>query len=178
MSLEILPIDAIAPEELMAAMENHQLVTVGMVVDPARIARMCDMAQFYLWHEDGEPVAVHLECHTDEPGVMSMFILIEDKTASKRLWNDIRALGTALRRRWFDDMGLRRVQCMVPESRVNIQRMLRAMGFVEETKRGTGLRGYFMFKNGKTESAQIWSLIESDGGSSERVEIAYEYAGD
>lgn len=178
MSMEILPIDAIEQDELLAALDSHQLTTVGMVLDPARIGRLCSIAQFFLWHEDGEPIAVHLECPTDEPGVMAIFILIEDKTASKRLWNDIRALGTALRSRWFKDMGLRRVQCMVPESRVNMQRMLRALAFCEETKRGSGLRGYFMFKTGKMESAQIWGLVDGDSESAERVEIAYEYAED
>lgn len=178
MSLELMPIDALEPDELYAVLGHHQLTTVGMMMDEGRMHRICDNAQFFLWHEDGEPTIVHFECPTDEPGIMTLFMLVEDKTASKRLWNDIRALAGVLKKRWFNDMGLRRMQCMVPESRVNIQRTLRAMGFVEETKRGMGLRGYFMFTNGKTESAQIWSLTPSDEDSCERIEIAYEYATD
>jgi hypothetical protein len=146
-----------------------------MLVHPDRMIRLSQASEFFLWHEDGEPVAMHLETQTGELDVLDILLLPQDKTLSKRLWNDLAALGDAMRTIWFDQKKLRRVQAFVPSSRVNVERTLRALGFQEETKKGQGLRSFFHFASGSQENAHVWSLIPSDPRARDRVEIAYEY---
>lgn len=176
MSLEIIPIEKIPGGDLYAHLDAHGLITLGMAVHPERLLNLSKVSEFYLWHEDGEPTAMHLETPTGELGVIDVLVLPQDKTMSKRLWNDIAALGDALRHTWFDERKYTRVQAFVPASRVNVERMLRAIGFMEETKKGQGLRGYFHFISGSQENCHIWSLLASDPRGRDRVEIAYEYA--
>lgn len=175
MTLELIPIDRISGPDLYALMDSHNLITLGMAVGPGRLIQVANGSDFYLWHEDGEPIATQVETRNAEPGILDIALFPEDRTASKRLWNDFRAIGFALRKRWFEEQKFNRVQATVPASRVNTERMLRALGFVEETRKNSGIRDYFTFLNGHRENANIWGLLASDPASRDRVEIAYEY---
>lgn len=170
--IEIMPAPAMQPTELYLHLEKHGLLTEGLFNDPTRLVHMCGISAFYVWSDGDNPVALHIETPTGEPGVMNIVIIPEDKTLGKRLWNDSVAIGAALQLLWFEQGSLRRVQSFVPESRVNMQRIYRAMGFIEETRKQLGLRGYFGFPGKPPQAAQVWSMMKGDPIGKDRVQVA------
>ena len=170
--IEILPMKPMLPTDLYVHLEKHGLLTLGMQADPSRLVGLCRVSSFFVWSDGEEPVALMIETPTGEPGCINLVIIPEDKTLGKRLWNDSVAIGQGLQLLWFEQNGLRRVQAFVPESRVNMQRVFRAMGFIEETRRKLGLRGYFAFDGKEPQAAQIWSLMPGDEGGKDRIGIA------
>lgn len=160
--LNIQQTGAWTPEELYVFFEKHGLLSVGMLENPQRIVDLSMMATFYIWYEEKTPVALMLDLPESEPGIKNIMVIPEDRTMGKRLFNEILDSSIELRDLWFKRMNARRVQSIVPISRVNMQRILRALGFKEETRSGVGIRGMFALNGQDTQAAVIYGLIPSD----------------
>jgi len=148
--------DAVAFGNLL---KQHQLLTEPMLHDPMVIPAICANSIFRVIHDDA-PLALVVESLNTQPEVLDLMVIPEDKAIGKRK-DELRALATALRAIWFDHAGFRRVQSMVPISRVNMQRILRSLGFVEETRRKMGVRNLVRLGS-KPEAILIYGLIPSD----------------
>ena len=150
------------PEEVFLFFERHGLLTLGMQENPQRVIDLSMASTFWIWYDNETPVALMLELPDIEPGVKTLMLVPEDRTMGKRLYNDLVDIAPVLQNLWFNEMGLRRVQSVVPVSRVNMQRVLRALGFQEETRRGVGIRGMYALNGQEAQAAIIYGLIPGD----------------
>ena len=159
--IQLTDIPAPSPQELWGIFEGHNMLSGAFRANPALVGGLCDQARFFIWHVDENPVALHIETRSLEPGVLDILIVPEDKGLGKERRTEIVELGKQLRGMWFDRDGFGRVQAIVPASRVNMQRIARALGFIEETKRGLGMRGAVSFGK-KSEAMLVYGLLPTD----------------
>ncbi len=154
------PIDAPTPPELWDMLVKHNLVTGALRANPGSGVGMAQSGAFSVWHDEAEALALVALFRTGEPGVLELFIVPESRTFGKERRAEICELAPSLRQEWFSN-GVRRVQCQVPASRVNTHRILKALGFIEETKRNCGLRNYIALGD-HYEAMSVFGLLESD----------------
>lgn len=157
--IEIEEITAPNPMDLWELLDRHNLLSGALKANPSLVSGMCQNGNFLIWHEDGTPLALLMEFRSMDPEVIDVLVVPEDRWLGKRK-AEISDLGVWLRERWFG-MGFRRVQSSVPASRVNIHRIMKAMGFVEETKHDVGLRGGIRLGR-KPEGLVLYGLLDSD----------------
>lgn len=156
--LEIIEIPNPNPAELWEILERHGLLSAVLKINPWIVANMCKHGQFCIWHEDGRPLALQLEHLSPDPEVLEILIVPEDRGLGKRK-AEISDLQPIMRNRWFPHF--RRVQSSVPASRVNIHRIVKSLGFTEETRRDIGLRDGI--KLGHTpEGVVLYGLLPAD----------------
>lgn len=160
--LELTELPDFDPEELDEHFRKHGLVSGAIHRNPMLVAGLARAATFVVWHRDEDIQALMVEIPHPEPGVMDVLIIPEDRGLGKDGRREIVELSHKLRERWFSEQGLRRVQAMVPYSRVNMQRVLKALGFLEETRRNMGLRGLVALGRNRPEPMAVYGLLEAD----------------
>lgn len=130
-----------------------------IVVHPGLIAHLQMASSYCIWNDGESALALMLEIPLPEPGTMDIMIIPEDKTLGKKK-DELIEFSHKLRERWFDAMGMTRIQAKVPASRVNMQRIMRNMGFKLETP--AGLRGAIQLGDNPPEGLLIYGLVPSD----------------
>jgi hypothetical protein len=159
--MKVIWIDTIDPLQLKGMFEHHRMVSGLLRIHPelfsalSQTAKMCCVSS-----EEGEPAAWILTIAMGEPGVMEL-IAVAEKAMGEIPRNEFEIISDELKSFWFTGLGAKRIQCPVPLKRARTLRMLRRMGFHEETKQA-GLRNSVDFGNGY-ESVAILSLIDTDG---------------
>lgn len=146
--------------ELYSLLEEHGLVSGAIKRDPTSLAGLAKSAKFYAWIRNDDPMAVMLEVPSPEPGILELLLVPMDRELGKTYRTEVAEMSPALRERWF--ASYRRVQAMIPASRVNMQRCMKALGFLEETRHGMGLRGMVQLGGGSPEAMIAFGLLESD----------------
>lgn len=156
--IELMPIDPPKPQELWGLMDQHNLISTGMLARPGIVADLCRDGEFTIWHIDTTTVALQT-LRADSPGVLRWDLIPTDRHLGKDHRDELRELGPKLREEWFKRCY--RVTTMIPASRVNLQRIVHALGFVPETRKGVGLRKAIQFK-GDPEALLVYGLTEDD----------------
>lgn len=158
--IAIEPINPPDPINLWELLDKHNMISGALAAKPGMVVNLCNMANFLVWHIDGEPLALQIEVQMPDPEVMEIMLVPEDRWLGKRR-DDVTALQQELRDRWFHALGVRRVQANVPASRVNLHRVFKCLGFVEETRHDIGMRGGIRLGQ-KVEPVVSYGLIETD----------------
>ena len=114
--------------------------------------------KFGVIFEDDQPL-VYLFEFPAEPGNMSLIAIKEPERVDKRK-DELYEIGEALRKRWFKELGYKRVEARVPEGFIQTSRVLRRFGFRQETG-PSGLRG-IVRKNGEPVNIHVFGLLPSD----------------
>ena len=110
-------------------------------------------------HDDGpKPLAIMLETNP-EPGVIGLMFITERARLNQRR-DELIAVSSVLRERWFNGFGAYRVESRIPVERTQGIRCLRHLGFRVETL-PKGLRNAVVY-NGKPVSLCVMSLLPSD----------------
>lgn len=162
--MKIIWMEEIDPLQLKGMFDHHRLISGLLRVHPelfvalAQTAKMCCIAS-----TEGEPAAWVLTIAMGEPGVLEL-ITVAEKAMGEIPRDEFEVISMELKEFWFEKMEAKRVQCPVPLKRARTLRMLRRMGFHEETKQA-GLRNSVDFGNGY-ESVAILALIDSDSAKS------------
>ena len=158
--IQMIAVDAFDVETLFRFMDEHGLISSALRRAPGLLANMQRASSYCIWNDGANPLALMLEIPLPEEGVMELVIIPEDKSLGKQR-DDLVEFSKKLRGRWFDCLGMRRIQSHVPASRVNMQRIMRWLGFVEETKKGVGLRNAIRLGD-KPEAIIVYGLLEGD----------------
>lgn len=159
--MKVVWFDDIDALQLKGMFDHHRLVSGLLKLHPelfvalAQTAKMCCVAS-----EDDVPAAWVLTVAMGEPGVLEL-ITVAEKAMGEIPRDEFETISKELKTFWFEVMQAKRVQCPVPLKRARTLRMLRRMGFHEETKQA-GLRNAVDYGNGY-ESVAILALIDSDG---------------
>ena len=153
-------IDAPTPMDLWDLMDRHNLLSVALRANPGIVANMCGTGKFWIWHEDGNPLALQMEFRLGDPEVIDLMLVPEDRWLGKRR-EEVAELAGGLRERWFGPGGARRVQAAIPASRVNLHRITKSLGFIEETRHDVGLRGGVRLGK-KSEGLVLYGLLPHD----------------
>ena len=122
-------------------------------------------------------MAILIEFPSSEPGVLDVMLVPLDRELGRTYRMEVAKMAASLRERWFKTH--RRVQALVPASRVNMQRCMRALGFQEETRHGVGMRGMIQLGGAPPEAMLVYGLLEGDpfkvyGSDTDRAKIADE----
>lgn len=131
----MLAVDAFDAETLFRYMDEHGLVSEALKRVPGLMANLQKASSYCIWNDGKDPLALMLEIPSMEPDCLNVMIIPDDKTLGKKK-NDVIEFGWKLRERWFDCFHMRRVEAKVPASRVNMQRIMRGLGFKLETPNG------------------------------------------
>lgn len=108
---------------------------------------------------ENEKPFIYLFEFPGEPGNMSLIAIKEPDRVDKRR-EDLFEIGERLRHRWFKECGFKRVEARVPDGFVQTSRVLRRMGFRQETG-PSGLRG-IVRREGKPINIHVFSLLPTD----------------
>lgn len=133
--IQMVAVDALDAQTLFKYMEEHGLISEGFKRAPGLMVNLQMASTYCVWNDGRDPLALMLEIIGDEPKLMEIIIIPDDKSLGKRK-NEIIEFGWKLRERWFGALGMRRVEARVPASRVNMQRIMRGLGFKLETPNG------------------------------------------
>lgn len=157
--IQMIAVDAFDAEILFRYLQDHGLLSGAFRRNPGLIASLQMASSYCIWNDGDQALALMLEIPGNEPGAMDIMIIPEDKTLGKRK-DELIDFSHRLRERWFSAMGMRRIQAQVPASRVNMQRIMRNMGFKLETP--AGLRGAIQLGDNPPEGLLIYGLVPSD----------------
>lgn len=133
--IQMIAVDALDVVTLFEYMDNHGLVSEGFKRAPGLMTNLQKACTYCIWNDGKEPLALMLEIMTEEPTQMNVIIIPDDKTLGKKK-NQVIEFGWKLRERWFSALGMSRIESRVPASRVNMQRIMRSLGFKLETPKG------------------------------------------
>lgn len=133
--IQMIAVDALDAETLFRYMGEHGLLSEGIKKAPGLMVNLQLASTYCVWNDGKEPLALMLEIPSEEPKCMDIIIIPDDRSLGKRK-NEVIEFGWKLRERWFDALGMRRVEARVPASRVNMQRIMRCLGFKLETPNG------------------------------------------
>lgn len=158
--IETLETPAWDPSDLYNLLEEHGLISGAFKSYPVMLNSIAGHSRFSVWIRGEDPVAVMLEMPEPEPGTLNIMLIPLDKELGRTYRVEVADLAKKLRPIWFESY--RRVQAMVPASRVNMQRCLKALGFQEETRHGVGMRGLVQLGSSAPEAMLIYGLLESD----------------
>jgi hypothetical protein len=175
--MELVELEQPTPDVLIALLERHHLLPMSLRRDPTLAvgaAASCNCLRIDLGEEPGMLI---LEFPGGEPGTARLEVIALQKRVDKRA-DDIKAKAHEFYNRWFTGYGLHRVETTVPSTRKQVPRVLKALGFVEETYRGVGIRNAVDFGKGP-ETLYLYSLTPNDVAPAtekepETVEVASE----
>ena len=157
--IQMVAVDAFDAEILFRYLEDHGLLSGAFRRNPGLIAHLQLASSYCIWNDGDSALALMLEIPLPEPHTMDIMIIPEDKALGKKK-EDLIEFSYRLRERWFSAMGMTRIQAKVPASRVNMQRIMRNMGFRLETP--AGLRDAIQLGENPPEGLLIYGLIPSD----------------
>lgn len=157
--IQMVAVDAFDAEILLRYLQDHGLLSGAFRRNPGLIAHLQMASSYCIWNDGDSALALMLEIPLPEPHTMDIMVIPEDKALGKKK-EELIEFGHRLRDRWFSAMGMTRVQAKVPASRVNMQRIMRNLGFRLETP--TGLRGAIQLGDNEPEAVLIYGLIPSD----------------
>lgn len=147
--------------QLKGMFDHHRLVSGMLRLHPELFATLAQTAMMCcICSDEDVPAAWILTVTLGEPGVLEL-IAVAEKAMGEVPRDEFEAVAKDMKTFWFNIPGTKRVQCPVPLKRARTLRMLRRMGFHEETKQ-TGLRNAIDFGNGH-EAVAIFGLIDTDG---------------
>lgn len=157
--IQMIAVDAFDAEVLFRYLEEHGLLSGAFRRNPGLIAHLQMASSYCIWNDGESALALMLEIPLPEPNTMDIMIIPEDKALGKKK-EDLIEFSHKLRDRWFSAMGMTRIQAKVPASRVNMQRIMRNMGFRLETP--NGLRDAIQLGENPPEGLLIYGLVPSD----------------
>ena len=175
--IEILEVPSWSPEDLYTLLDEHGLISGALKRNPLLLNGLAEGGAFYAWIRNDEPMAILIEFPSSEPEVLDVVLVPLDRELGKTYRMEVAKMSATLRERWF--MSYRRVQALVPASRVNMQRCMRALGFQEETRHGIGMRGMIQLGGSPPEAMLVYGLLEGDpfkvyGSDTDKAKIADE----
>jgi hypothetical protein len=149
-----------SPEILMELLERHHLLPMSIRMNPMAIQAVASSCNIFTVKTDTEVSMAVVEYPGGEPGTArAEFIALQkriDKVAD--IYAEHREL---FYDRWFNGYRLHRIDTCIPSTRKQVPRVLKALGFVEETFRGVGIRNAVDFGRGP-ESLYLFSLTPAD----------------
>jgi hypothetical protein len=158
--MEIVELEQPTPEVLRAILERHHLLPLSLRDNPFAIVAAAENCAALCVRSDEEASMLFLEFPNGEPGVLRLEVIALQKRVDKKVDQYVQHLGY-LRSRWFEQLGMHRVETAVPASRKQVPRVLKALGFVEETYRGVGIRNAVDYGRGP-ETLYLYSLTPGD----------------
>lgn len=138
MKLEFIWVEGVGPADLFGIYEKHHLLSGLMRIRPDMFSQLSTVARLGGIFNGDEPVAWMVETPIGEPGVLDIAIISEGREVDFTR-ADLEDVASLLHHHWFDEMGAVRVQAFPPIARKRSMRILRFLGFREETKMA-GLR--------------------------------------
>ena len=157
--IQMVAVDAFDAEILFRYLEEHGLLSGAFRRNPGLVAHLQMASSYCIWNDGDQALALMLEIPLPEPHTMDIMIIPEDKTLGKKK-DELIEFSHKLRGRWFDAMEMTRVQAKVPASRVNMQRIMRNLGFKLETP--AGLRDAIQLGENPPEGLLVYGLVPSD----------------
>lgn len=131
--VEFVWVDSVSGEDLFRLFERHRLLSGLMRIRPDVFNTLATVCRVGAFHLEGKPFAWMVESPIGEPGVLDLSIVSEGKDVPFTR-EDLATVRDYLYSHWFDQIGAIRVQAMPPISRKKSVRLLRFLGFREETK--------------------------------------------